>query len=290
MTRARRQIQEKLKLIDVVIELLDARLPLSSRNPMIDEILQGKPRMILLNKADLADPAITRQWIDYFKEEGFAAVAVDASSGQGVKEIPAMARELLKDKIEKQLAKGMNPRAVRALIVGIPNVGKSTLFNKLIGEQRAVMHDVPGTTRDRLYGTTDWNGVEMTVVDTGGFVLEGKEEPLARYIRQQAQLKRIFHLAPGPDLRTVLSRTTRQRLREHAELVEAILRRIVRSGIEAGEFPAQDIDTTVQLVNACLSGRLVPDDPVAREQAIEATEAFVLRAVGADATSPALAG
>ena len=114
-------------------------------------------------------------------------------------------------------------------------------------------------------------------------------EQLRTYIRQQAQLTRVFHLAPGPDLRTVLSRSTRQRLREHAELVEAILRRIVRSGIDVGEFPEQDIDTTVQLVNACLSGRLMPDEPAARDQAVAATEAFVLRAVGADVESPALA-
>ncbi|MBD8080284.1 TetR/AcrR family transcriptional regulator [Cellulosimicrobium arenosum] len=115
--------------------------------------------------------------------------------------------------------------------------------------------------------------------------LAGVDDPveqLRTYIRQQARLTSVFHLAPGPDLRTVLSRTTRQRLREHAELVESILRRIVRSGIEVGEFPEQDIETSVQLVNACLSGRFVPDDPDARDQAVRATEAFVLRAVGAD--------
>ncbi|MEL7977411.1 TetR/AcrR family transcriptional regulator [Isoptericola sp. F-RaC21] len=106
-------------------------------------------------------------------------------------------------------------------------------------------------------------------------------EQLRTYIRQQAQLTRVFHLAPGPDLRTVLSRTTQARLREHAEIVESILKRILRAGIAEGEFPEQDIEPTVQLVNACLSGRLIPDDPAARERAIRATEAFVLRAVGA---------
>lgn len=167
MTRARRQIQEKLKLIDVVIELLDARLPLSSRNPMIDEILQGKPRLILLNKADLADPVITREWIDYFKAEGFAAIAVDASSGQGVKEIPALARELLKDKIEKQLAKGMNPRSVRALIVGIPNVGKSTLINRMAGRNIAATGDRPGITKGQQWIKV---GTEMELLDTPGIL------------------------------------------------------------------------------------------------------------------------
>ncbi|MNJ31579.1 ribosome biogenesis GTPase YlqF [Paenibacillus bouchesdurhonensis] len=167
MTRARRQIQEKLKLIDVVIELLDARLPLSSRNPMIDEILQGKPRLILLNKADLADPAITREWIDYFEKEGFAAIAVDASSGQGVKEIPALAKELLKDKIEKQLAKGMNPRSIRALIVGIPNVGKSTLINRMAGRNIAATGDRPGITKGQQWIKV---GTEMELLDTPGIL------------------------------------------------------------------------------------------------------------------------
>ncbi|WP_334073003.1 MULTISPECIES: ribosome biogenesis GTPase YlqF [Paenibacillus] len=167
MTKARRQIQEKLKLIDVVIELIDARLPLSSRNPMIDEILQGKPRLIVLNKADLADPAITRQWIDYFKEEGHAAIQVDATSGQGVKDIPVMAKELLRDKIERQLAKGINPRAVRALIVGIPNVGKSTLINRLAGRSIAATGDRPGVTKAQQWIKV---GTEMELLDTPGIL------------------------------------------------------------------------------------------------------------------------
>jgi AcrR family transcriptional regulator len=114
--------------------------------------------------------------------------------------------------------------------------------------------------------------------------LDGVDDPveqLRTYIRQQAQLTRVFHLAPGPDLRTVLSRATQQRLREHADIVEAILRRILTAGIDAGTFPPQDIEPTVHLVNACLSGRLIPDEPVARERTIRAAESFVLRAVGA---------
>ncbi|MFV2143769.1 MULTISPECIES: TetR/AcrR family transcriptional regulator [Isoptericola] len=111
-------------------------------------------------------------------------------------------------------------------------------------------------------------------------------EQLRTYIRQQAQLARVFHLAPGPDLRTVLSRSTQARLREHAEIVESILKRILHEGIDVGSFPRQDIEPTVQLVNACLSGRLIPEEPAARERAISAAETFVLRAVGA---RPALA-
>lgn len=168
MTRARRQIQEKLKLIDVVIELVDARLPISSRNPMIDEILQGKPRMILLNKADLADPEVTDEWIKYFKEEGHTALAIDANTGTGVKEIPATAKFLFKDKIDKQIAKGMNPRPIRALIVGIPNVGKSTLINRMAGRNIAATGDKPGVTKAQ-----QWIKVanrEIELLDTPGIL------------------------------------------------------------------------------------------------------------------------
>src|SRR3954453_15451617 len=121
--------------------------------------------------------------------------------------------------------------------------------------------------------------------------LDGIDDPveqLRTYVRQQVQLKQVFHLAPGPDLRTVLSRPTQARLREHAVVVEEILRRILSEGIVAGAFPAQDLATTVPLVNACLSGRGVPDDGAARDRAVAATETFVLRAVGA-VTSPAVA-
>lgn len=167
MTRARREIQEKLKLIDVVIELLDARLPLSSRNPMIDEILQGKPRLIVLNKADLADPAVTEKWVTYFKNEGLTALPVDATSGMGVKNIEAQARILLADKIQKQINKGMKPRAIRGLIVGIPNVGKSTLINRLAGKAIAATGDRPGVTKGQQWIKI---GKEMELLDTPGIL------------------------------------------------------------------------------------------------------------------------
>ncbi|WP_188540745.1 ribosome biogenesis GTPase YlqF [Paenibacillus segetis] len=167
MTRARRQIQDKLKLIDVVIELLDARLPLSSRNPMIDDILQGKPRMIVLNKADLADSTVTREWMEFFKNEGHLTIAVDASTGLGIKEIPILAKQLLKEKIDRQIAKGINPRAVRALIVGIPNVGKSTLINRLAGRNIAATGDRPGVTKGQQWIKV---GTEMELLDTPGIL------------------------------------------------------------------------------------------------------------------------
>ncbi|QCT03245.1 ribosome biogenesis GTP-binding protein YlqF [Paenibacillus algicola] len=168
MTKARRQIEEKLKLIDCVIELIDARLPLSSRNPMIDDILQGKPRLILMNKADLADPEVTRQWIQYFKEAGTPAFPIYAATGTGVKDIPGQVKLLLKEKIDRQIAKGMIPRAMRVLIVGIPNVGKSTLINRLAGRSIALTGDRPGVTKGQQWIKV--TGGEMELLDTPGIL------------------------------------------------------------------------------------------------------------------------
>jgi ribosome biogenesis GTPase A len=167
MTRARRQIEDKLKLIDVVIELLDARIPLSSRNPMIDDILQGKPRLVLLNKMDLADPAVTAKWTQYFKEQGLDALPVDSNTGSQLHHIQPRCKELWKDKIEAQLRKGINPRAIRGLIVGIPNVGKSTLINKLAGKKIAATGDKPGVTKGQQWIKI---GEDMQLLDTPGIL------------------------------------------------------------------------------------------------------------------------
>lgn len=167
MTRARRQIEAKLGLIDLAIELLDARLPLSSRNPMIGDILKDKPRLILLNKSDLADPEVTKRWIEYFREEGHLAIETDTPGGRGVKDISVYAKQLLKEKIDRQIAKGMNPRAIRGLIVGIPNVGKSTLINKLAGKSIAETGDRPGVTKGQQWIKI---GKEMELLDTPGIL------------------------------------------------------------------------------------------------------------------------
>lgn len=168
MTKARRQIEEKLKLIDVVIELLDARIPMSSRNPMIDEIMAGKRRLVVLNKVDLADPEVTEAWIRFFAEQkGLEALSVDSSSGRNVQLILPRCKALLQDKIEAQLRKGMNPRAIRALIVGIPNVGKSTLINRLAGRNIAATGDRPGVTKGQQWIKV---GKEMELLDTPGIL------------------------------------------------------------------------------------------------------------------------
>ncbi|TYP77675.1 ribosome biogenesis GTPase YlqF [Paenibacillus methanolicus] len=179
MTRARRQIQDKLKLIDLAIELLDARVPYSSRNPMVDEILQGKPRLIILNKADLADPKTTEQWIAAFAKEGHASLALDSSTGSRVGEVPAAAKKILHEKIARQIAKGMNPRAIRALIVGIPNVGKSTLTNRLAGRNIAATGDRPGVTKGQQWIKV---GTEMELLDTPGILWPKFEDEMVGYM------------------------------------------------------------------------------------------------------------
>ncbi|GIO10836.1 ribosome biogenesis GTPase A [Cohnella xylanilytica] len=174
MTRAKRQIEEKLKLIDVVFELLDARVPQASRNPMVDEIVGAKPRLILLNKADLADAQANAKWIDWFRSFGREALAIDANTGTGVKDISGRVRALLKEKIERQIAKGMKPRPARVLIVGIPNVGKSTLINKLAGRAAAATGDRPGVTKGQQWIRT---GGDLELLDTPGILWPKFEDP-----------------------------------------------------------------------------------------------------------------
>ncbi|WP_017753707.1 ribosome biogenesis GTPase YlqF [Calidifontibacillus oryziterrae] len=168
MAKAKRQVIEKLKLIDVVIELLDARIPYSSRNPMIDEIVTNKPRLVLLNKADLADPKKTDAWISYFEEKGIKCIAVNAQDKQDMKRIISESKVLVQDKFEKMKAKGIkNTRAIRALIVGIPNVGKSTLINRLANKTIAKTGDRPGVTTGQQWIKI---GKEFELLDTPGIL------------------------------------------------------------------------------------------------------------------------
>jgi len=178
MTRAKRQIQEKLKLIDIVIELLDARVPISSRNPMIDEILSGKPRLIILNKSDLADPRMNEQWKQYFEHEGHTCAIVDSNTGTGINQISVLTKEILKEKIDRQIAKGMRPRPARSLIVGIPNVGKSTLINRLAGRNVALTGDKPGVTKGQQWIKT---GGDLELLDTPGILWPKFEDQMVGY-------------------------------------------------------------------------------------------------------------
>jgi ribosome biogenesis GTPase A len=178
MTRARRQIEEKLKLIDVAIELLDARLPASSRNPMIGDILGAKPRLVLLNKSDLADSSVTARWVERLAAENVKVLPIDASAGTGMKDILPRCKELMQHKYESWQKKGMEPRPIRTLIVGIPNVGKSTLINRLAGRHVAATGDRPGVTKGQQWIKF---GKEMDLLDTPGILWPKFEDPIVGF-------------------------------------------------------------------------------------------------------------
>ncbi len=165
MAKTRRMIAKSLPLVDAAAELLDARLPMSSRNPELRSLTGKKPRLIILNKADMADPAVTQQWMQYYKKQGFAVITADSKSGKGVKQFAPALRELLKDQLEKYAAKGMKGRPIRVMILGIPNVGKSSLINRLAGGKRAKAEDRAGVTRTQQWIKTA-DGVEL--LDTPG--------------------------------------------------------------------------------------------------------------------------
>ncbi|MEH7345212.1 ribosome biogenesis GTPase YlqF [Bacillus sp. JJ1532] len=167
MAKARRQVTEKLKLVDIIFELVDARIPYSSRNPMIDEIIQHKPRIVLLNKADMADKEVTKQWIKHFQDEGTRALAINSQAGQGMKEIVAASQDILKEKFDRMKAKGVKPRAIRAMIVGIPNAGKSTLINRLAKKNIAKTGNTPGVTKAQQWIKV---GKELELLDTPGIL------------------------------------------------------------------------------------------------------------------------
>ena len=168
MTKARKIITENLKLVDAVIELLDARIPYSSANPMLQEIISGKPRVVALNKADLADPVITRKWVDYFTQQGIKAVSIDSMTGKGTKQLVQAVEDMAREKTEKLLSRGViKPRAARVMILGIPNVGKSSLINRLAGAVKAKAADKPGVTRAKQWIRI---GKNLELLDTPGIL------------------------------------------------------------------------------------------------------------------------
>ena len=174
MTKTRRQMAESLKLVDAVCELLDARIPLSSRNPDIDEMFSSKPRMVILNKADQADQNITRRWKEYFKSKGMAVIETDCKTRRGINDFAPALRELLKDQIAKWNEKGQVGRPVRVMIVGIPNVGKSTLINQLAGRKTAKTEDRPGVTRGKQWVKVD---EKLELLDTPGILWPKFDDP-----------------------------------------------------------------------------------------------------------------
>ncbi|MDN7225969.1 ribosome biogenesis GTPase YlqF [Planococcus liqunii] len=174
MAKARREVTEKLKLVDIIFELVDARLPLSSRNPMIDQVIQQKPRLIILNKMDMADEVETKKWIRYFEEQGTRAVAINSLDGRGLQLVTRTSKEILAEKWDRMIAKGIKPRAIRAMIVGIPNVGKSTLINRLSKKSLAKTGNMPGVTKAQQWIKV---GKEIELLDTPGILWPKFEDP-----------------------------------------------------------------------------------------------------------------
>ena len=167
MTKAKRQMQEDIKLIDLVVELVDARIPLSSRNPDIDELGKNKYRLILMNKSDLADPRATDAWSRFFKDKGYYVVSLDARSKAGMKSITDIIMEACKEKIERDRKRGIKNRPVRAMVVGIPNVGKSTFINSYAGKACAKTGNKPGVTKGKQWIRLNKN---VELLDTPGIL------------------------------------------------------------------------------------------------------------------------
>ena len=167
MTKAKRMMQENIKLIDLVIELVDARVPMSSRNPDIDELGKNKARLILLNKSDLAEEKQNDAWVEYFKAKGFSVVKVNSKKGGGIKSIQGVIQEACKEKIERDRKRGILNRPVRAMVVGIPNVGKSTFINALAGKACAKTGNKPGVTKGKQWIRLNKN---VELLDTPGIL------------------------------------------------------------------------------------------------------------------------
>ena len=174
MAKTRRLITENLKNVDAVIELLDARIPYSSRNPEIVRLCAGKPSIVLLNKSSLADPAITKKWAESISNENTVCIETDCVSGKGLSQIAPAIRKLCAAKVERYDQKGMSGRAIKAMVVGIPNVGKSSLINKLCGNKKAKVENRPGVTLDKQWVTTD---IGVLLLDMPGVLWPKFDDP-----------------------------------------------------------------------------------------------------------------
>lgn len=165
MTRAMRKMRESLRMVDLVAEIVDARLPVSSRNPDIDNLVKNKPRIVLLNKCDMANPRVTSMWVQYYMSKNIKAIPVDCKTGGGIKQFLPSVREVMAPRIEKWKLSGMTGRSIRIIVVGIPNVGKSSFINRLVGKGRAKSEDRPGVTKGNQWYIVDKN---IELLDTPG--------------------------------------------------------------------------------------------------------------------------
>lgn len=160
MAKTRRLMRESLRLVDIVVEVIDARIPISSRNPELPGLVGQKPRIVLLNKCDAADDAVTRDWCSYYKEQGVVAIPTDCRSGKGIRQFVPAVKEVLRPLLERRAQKGMQGAPIRMMIVGIPNVGKSSFINRMAGSRRTKVEDRPGVTRGRQWVNLE-NGIDL---------------------------------------------------------------------------------------------------------------------------------
>ncbi len=174
MAKTRRLIKESLPFVDLVTEIVDARIPMSSANPELSELIGNKPRIVLLNKCDVADEKATKQWVEYYKTKGIYALPVDCRSGKALNAYLPLVRDILKDKIQKNAEKGMVGKPLRVMVVGIPNTGKSSFINKMAGRNRAKVADKPGVTRSNSWFAVG-NGIEL--LDTPGVLWPKFDDP-----------------------------------------------------------------------------------------------------------------
>ena len=174
MTKARRMMQENLHMVDALCEILDARIPMASRNPEIDSLAENLPRLIVLNRSDLADPKLTARWKNYYAERGFSVMDCDARSGKGIGAFRPTVRNLLAERLETWAEKGQTGRKLRVMVAGIPNVGKSTFINKVAGRRAAAAGDRPGVTRGRQWIAVD---SELELLDTPGILWPKFDDP-----------------------------------------------------------------------------------------------------------------
>ena len=174
MTKTKRKIQASLKLVDIVAEIIDARIPVSSHNPDLDKLIQGKPRIVLMNKCDMADRAQTDRWVEYYRKKNIVAIPVDCKTGKGLNRFIPTVRDVLSDKIEKWEAKGMRNRSIHIMVVGIPNGGKSSFINKMAKKDSARVEDRPGVTRGNQWFSI---GQGMELLDTPGVLWPKFDDP-----------------------------------------------------------------------------------------------------------------
>ncbi len=252
MTKARRMMQENIKLIDIVVELVDARIPMSSRNPDIDSLAANKKRILLLNKADLADDKTTSEWVSYYKDKGFYVIKLDSRARNQVKQVIKLIEEASKEKVERDRKRGIKNRPVRIMVAGIPNVGKSTFINSLVGKGVAKTGDKPGVTKGKQWIKI---GKNIDLLDTPGILWPKFEDKIVG-IRLAMIGSVNDELLPKEELATMLMDAIRQDkpgainerydIDEDAELNDllsqvAINRNCLKKGGEADLLKAADI-------------------------------------------------